>query len=104
MNYTKPADGPSLLSMVDVRKLFHELGHLHHTLCTRVEHASQSYVDRDFVEAPSIMFEQFLWTPRHIKDTSLHYSHLSPELKAAWLDSKHSDSGEEPPPQPPAQL
>lgn len=41
-------------------------------------------VDRDFVETPSILFEQFLWEPQHIREVSIHYSHTSAELKALW--------------------
>ncbi|KKP02794.1 peptidase family M3 [Trichoderma harzianum] len=99
MNYTKLDSRPVLLSLVDVRKLFHELGHLHHSLCTKVKYASLSYIDRDFVEAPSLMFEQFFWEARHIKDLSYHYSYLSPEYKSAWL--RENKSKEE---QPPRQL
>ncbi|KAL7954194.1 hypothetical protein V8C34DRAFT_320186 [Trichoderma compactum] len=99
MNYTKLDSKPALLSLVDVRKLFHELGHLHHSLCTKVKYASLSYIDRDFVEAPSLMFEQFFWEARHINDLSYHYSHISPEHKSRWL--KENKSRDE---QPPARL
>ncbi|KAL6824677.1 hypothetical protein J3E69DRAFT_356305 [Trichoderma sp. SZMC 28015] len=99
MNYTKLDSKPVLLSLVDVRKLFHELGHLHHSLCTKVKYASLSYIDRDFVEAPSLMFEQFFWEARHIKDLSYHYSYISPEYKSLWLQDNQSRDE-----QPPAQL
>ncbi|PTB34860.1 uncharacterized protein TrAFT101_002296 [Trichoderma asperellum] len=99
MNYTKLDSKPVLLSLVDVRKLFHELGHLHHSLCTKVKYATLSYVDRDFVEAPSLMLEQFLWKARHIKDLSYHYSYISPEYKSVWFQ-ENKDKAE----QPPAQL
>lgn len=60
MNYSRPtADRPTLLGLEDVRKLFHEIGHLIHAFCTRTNYAASQYVDRDFVEAPSLMFEQF---------------------------------------------
>ncbi|PNP56000.1 hypothetical protein THARTR1_03937 [Trichoderma harzianum] len=99
MNYTKLDSKPVLLSLVDVRKLFHELGHLHHSLCTKVKYASLSYIDRDFVEAPSLMFEQFFWEARHIKDLSYHYSYISPGYKSVWLQENNSRDQ-----QPPAQL
>lgn len=95
MNYTKLDSKPVLLTLVDVRKLFHELGHLHHSLCTKVKYASLSYIDRDFVEAPSLMFEQFLWEARHIKDLSYHYSYISPEYKSGWLQ-ENKDKTEQP--------
>lgn len=60
MNYNKPSDDrPILLNIEEVGKLFHEIGHLIHALCTRTDYAASQYVDRDFVEAPSLMFEQF---------------------------------------------
>lgn len=100
MNFAKPSNGqPTLLSLTQVRTLFHELGHLHHHLCTVVEHASMSYVDRDFVEAPSLMFEQFLWQAEQIQNISQHYSYLSPRFRDQWLASNPSNSdGERPPP------
>lgn len=96
MNYTKVNAKPVLLNLVDVRKLFHELGHLHHSLCTQVKHASLSYIDRDFVEAPSLMFEQFFWEPCHVKDLSYHYSYISPEYKTTWLQANEGKT-EQPP-------
>lgn len=91
MNFPKPAeDGtqPTLLSLVDVRRLFHELGHLHHTLCTKVKYAGLSYIDRDFVEAPSLMLARFLWKPSYIKALAHHYSYLSAEFHDTWLRSQ----------------
>ncbi|KAL6693409.1 hypothetical protein J3F84DRAFT_401284 [Trichoderma pleuroticola] len=76
MNYTKLDSKPVLLSLVDVRKLFHELGHLHHSLCTK-----------------------FFWEARHIKDLSYHYSYISPGYKSVWLQENNSRDQ-----QPPAQL
>lgn len=87
MNYNRPGDLPTLLSLIETRKLFHEIGHLIHSLCTRTKFANSHQVDRDFVEAPSIMFEQFFFQKRHIKDASCHYSHISPEFKQKWLET-----------------
>ncbi|KAK1752826.1 hypothetical protein QBC47DRAFT_430873 [Echria macrotheca] len=90
MNFPKPSDDgtPTLLSLEDVRRLFHELGHLHHTLCTKVKYAGLSYVDRDFVEAPSLMVERFLWKPSYIKELAHHYSYLTPEFEEVWLKAQ----------------
>ncbi|KUI61051.1 Saccharolysin [Cytospora mali] len=84
MNYNKTADRATLLSLEEVRKLFHEIGHLIHALCTETAYAASQYVDRDFIEAPSLMFEQFFWQARHIKEVSFHYSHISPRYKEIW--------------------
>lgn len=64
--------------------LFHEMGHLHHNLLTKTKYASLFYVDRDFVEVPSIMFEQFLWHAAPIKQLSRHYSYMSPQMRELW--------------------
>ncbi|CRL27656.1 Peptidase M3A/M3B, thimet/oligopeptidase F [Penicillium camemberti] len=104
MNYVKPLpDQPTLLSLDDVRKLFHELGHLFHALFTRIKYAGLCPVDRDFVEAPSKMLEQFFWVERHIKDISYHYSYISPSMMSAWMTS-NGKSENQPPKPPPIQL
>lgn len=103
MNYNKPGDLPTLLSLNDTRKLFHEIGHLIHALCTRTKFADSHHVDRDFVEAPSIMFEQFFWQERHIKDVSFHYSHISPKFRQKWLETLPQEEQEHAK-QPEAQL
>ncbi|KAI1842107.1 hypothetical protein JX266_011640 [Neoarthrinium moseri] len=85
MNYVRPTDTrPTLLSLNEVRKLFHELGHLLHAMFTQTKYAALHYVDRDFVEAPSMMLEQFFWVERHIKDVSFHYSHINSTMKNIW--------------------
>lgn len=99
MNFPKHQNGkPTLLSLTEVRTLFHELGHLHHHLCTAVRHAGMSYVDRDFVEAPSLMFEKFLWRGECIKEISQHYSGLSPEFLDEWLNSRNPNPNKHPAP------
>lgn len=53
-------------------------------------------VDRDFVETPSILFEQFLWEPKHIREVSRHYSYSSPALKTLW-QSENPEAHDLPP-------
>lgn len=47
-------------------------------------------VDRDFVETPSLLFEQFLWKPEILRAVSCHYSHTSQTLQEHW-QSTHPD-------------
>ncbi|KAJ5939723.1 Neurolysin/Thimet oligopeptidase N-terminal [Penicillium verhagenii] len=105
MNYVRPLPNqPTLLSLDDVRKLFHELGHLFHALLTRTKFAGLCPVDRDFVEAPSKMLEQFFWLERHIKDLSYHYSYISPSMMSAWKATLGKSAEESSLKTPPVQL
>ncbi|KKU66480.1 MAG: hypothetical protein UX90_C0001G0539 [Candidatus Wolfebacteria bacterium GW2011_GWD2_47_17] len=68
-------DMPSLLSHGEVQTLFHEFGHAMHSLVTTASYASQSGTStaRDFVEAPSQMFEYWVWERDLLKKMSKHY-------------------------------
>ncbi|MGK4004129.1 M3 family metallopeptidase [Sorangium sp. So ce1036] len=63
-NFPKPGAQPALMSHEDVVTFFHEFGHVLHHLLTRSELASYSGTAavRDFVEAPSQMFEEWAWS------------------------------------------
>jgi thimet oligopeptidase len=63
-NFPKPGAEPALLSHEEVLTFFHEFGHVLHHLLTRSELAaySGSNTVRDFVEAPSQMFEEWPWS------------------------------------------
>lgn len=73
----KPASAmlPSLLSHGEVQTLFHEFGHAMHVLVTTASYASQAGTNtaRDFVEAPSQMFEYWVWEKDLLKKMSKHY-------------------------------
>ncbi|KAI9188746.1 metalloendopeptidase [Blastocladiella emersonii ATCC 22665] len=76
-NLTKPTPGnPSYLRFTEARTAYHETGHLVHQLRTRSSTALFSWswslnpypggVEVDFLELPSIMFENWLYDPRVI--------------------------------------
>lgn len=76
MNFTPPtADKPSLLTLDEVRTLFHEFGHGLHGLLTRVQYASLSGTNvlRDFVELPSQIMENWLLESEFLKEIAKHY-------------------------------
>jgi peptidyl-dipeptidase Dcp len=57
-----PEGAPSLLSLDDVRTLFHEFGHSLHSLLQDVEYPDLADTPRDFVELPSQINEQWIFT------------------------------------------
>lgn len=84
------SEKPSLLSPVprgDVETLFHEFGHVMHALLTKARFGAQAgtHVKRDFVEALSQMFENWVYDPAVVAKLSGHVKTgkpLPPELLA----------------------
>lgn len=75
-SFTKPtAQTPSLLTLDEVRTLFHELGHGLHGLLTECNYAgvSGTSVARDFVELPSQLNEHWAVEPEVLKMYAKHY-------------------------------
>ncbi|HEX6020011.1 MAG TPA: M3 family metallopeptidase, partial [Burkholderiaceae bacterium] len=69
-------DGPTLLSLDDVRTLFHEFGHGLHGLLSdvRYERLSGTQVLRDFVELPSQLFEHWIDEPAVLRRHARHHA------------------------------
>ena len=75
-NFTKPtADSPSLLKHNEADTLFHEFGHVLHNLLTEVAtpRFSGTQTERDFVEAPSQIMENWMWEPEVLGRFARHY-------------------------------
>jgi peptidyl-dipeptidase Dcp len=74
------AGGPTLLSLDDVRTLFHEFGHGLHGLLSNVdyERLSGTQVLRDFVELPSQLFEHWIDEPEVLKRHARHWKTGAP--------------------------
>lgn len=73
-NFTKPVgDAPALLSLDEVETLFHEYGHGLHNLFRDVKYAALSGVERDFVELPSQIMENWALEPAVLATYAKHY-------------------------------
>jgi thimet oligopeptidase len=75
-NFPPPTeDRPSLLSKREVETFFHEFGHVLHNVLTQTKLSSHSgtSVARDFVEAPSQIFENWTWNYESLKLFATHY-------------------------------
>ncbi len=74
-NFSKPAGGPALLSLDEVKILFHEFGHCLHELlsdCT-YESLSGTSTARDFVEMPARLMERWALQPEVLRVYAKHY-------------------------------
>ena len=75
-NFTKPTDStPSLLRHSEVVTLFHEFGHILHQTLTKSRYLrfSGTRTERDFVEAPSQMLENWVWDRDVLKKFAFHF-------------------------------
>lgn len=76
LNFNKPAAGePCLLSVDDVKTLFHEFGHALHGLLSNVYYPyfSGTNVPRDFVEFPSQLLEAWALSKPVLSRYAKHY-------------------------------
>jgi peptidyl-dipeptidase Dcp len=73
-NFSKPtSDKPALISLDEVRTLFHEFGHALHVLFQNVTYPSAGSVPSDFVELPSQIMEKWAMQPEVLKMYAKHY-------------------------------
>jgi peptidyl-dipeptidase Dcp len=73
-NFTKPGAGePVLISLDDAETLFHEFGHAIHYLLVDVNYPSLGGAQRDFVEYPSQVNENWLLTPEVLQRFAKHH-------------------------------
>jgi thimet oligopeptidase len=92
-NFTKPSgDRPSLLTHQEVETFFHEFGHILHQTLTTAElvRFSGTSTERDFVEAPSQIMENWTWQASVLRRFARHFEtgdpipdHLVDQLVAA---------------------
>jgi thimet oligopeptidase len=99
-NFTKAtADKPSLLEhKEEVVTFFHEFGHCLHTIVSeaKMNRFAGANVEQDFVEAPSQMFENWVWSPQVLATFARHYKTGEPMPKAlveSMLKARNLGSG-----------
>lgn len=73
-NFTRPlGSSPALLTVEETETFFHEFGHALHNLFKNVPYNGLSDVERDFVELPSQIMENWAFEPELLKTYALHY-------------------------------
>jgi thimet oligopeptidase len=98
-NFTRPtATKPSLMTHDEVETFFHEFGHGLHNLLTQttVGRFSGTQVAQDFVEAPSQMFENWVWQPEVLNLFAKNYKTgqpLPPAMLAGMKKAQTLASG-----------
>jgi len=98
-NFVKPIpDSPSLLKHSEVETFFHEFGHIMHGLCAKAKHSryAGTSTERDFVECPSQMLENWCWNKDLLKRISKHYQTgetLPEDLIGKMIAAKNVNSG-----------
>ena len=81
LNLVKPAAGkPTLMSMDEVRTLFHEFGHGLHGMLSRCNYSglSGTSVARDFLEFPSQINEHWAMYDKVLRNYAIHYETKEP--------------------------
>lgn len=88
MNFSKGSgDKPSMLTHNEVVTFFHEFGHAMHQICSLAKFSqfAGTAVERDFVEAPSQMLENWCWCKEGIARLSSHFQ-TGEKLPKALVD------------------
>ena len=92
-NFIKPGPGePVLITRDDADTLFHEFGHAIHALLTEVHYPSLGGSQRDFVEYPSQVNENWLLTRPVLEKFALHYKTGEPMPESLLKKIEASDT------------
>ena len=73
-NFSRPnGNTPSLLTVDETETFFHEFGHALHNLFAEVPYKGLAGVERDFVELPSQIMENWAMEPAMLKTYAIHH-------------------------------
>jgi thimet oligopeptidase len=99
-NFPPPsADKPSLMTHTDVETLFHEFGHALHEITTRAKSGrfAGTHVPGDFVEAPSQMLQNWVWSKKVLDTFAADYRDPSKKIPGDIIqkmnDAKKATAG-----------
>jgi Zn-dependent oligopeptidase len=99
-NFPPPSgDKPSLMTHSDVETLFHEFGHALHEITTRAKHGrfAGTHVPGDFVEAPSQMLQNWVWSKKVLDTFAADYRDPSKKIPGDIIqkmnDAKKATAG-----------
>ena len=99
-NFPPPsADKPSLMTHSDVETLFHEFGHALHEITTRAKSGrfAGTHVPGDFVEAPSQMLQNWVWSKKVLDTFAADYRDPSKKIPGDIIqkmnDAKKATAG-----------
>src|SRR5213593_1717935 len=99
-NFPPPSgDKPSLMTHSDVETLFHEFGHCLHEITTRAKHGrfAGTHVPGDFVEAPSQMLQNWVWSKKVLDTFAADYRDPSKKIPSETIqkmnDAKKATAG-----------
>ncbi len=79
-NFTRPASNSqsALLTLDETATFFHEFGHALHNFFLDVKYNGLNSVERDFVELPSQIMENWAFEPELLRQYALHYQSGNP--------------------------
>ena len=73
-NFSRPnGNTPSMLTIDETETFFHEFGHALHNLFAEVPYKGLAGVERDFVELPSQIMENWAMEPTMLKTYAIHH-------------------------------